>query len=484
MDDTDIPNTSNVIRLKIPGVRREGPSVTAKADVAEDARRSTLAETLRNNLESKKAMAPEDAFVLQRNLRNLIYGLRDEGRLDPKDVAREARGPNTPRLVQAIEEYVLPQGIETQADLDARHPTRTAAKKPSGYMKLALAAARLAEMDPREALMRLADGSSFWPGANLSSDADRQVAHELTGVLDHLPGFLERIFPLRRYFDLVERHEILPDHVDGRVHFTDQFDYQFWDFTAIPAVLIGRRYSDSRSVVLAVSSEAATDRSTRCDFDSLVANGRAIPTTVYRQQTFSLGVGRIGGTPRPVGILGHEIVLGHMDGIEVVENVGIDRYEPGWHRLRLRVSAEEEPVWAAWRLTDLPDYVPEVDEETGEEYPDHEPPPDVVVAPITTEWLLSRTEPGWRPSRRTGRAKFSWRWSIESMRGRLEPTDGLPALIERFLLADQEHTGFTAELAEEYKALSVAVREWVALADAENSNQLTALRDRLRDAVD
>ena len=83
------------------------------------------------------------ASCWRRISRDLIYALKDQGRLDVKDLAPAVRGERSPiREVRAIAEYIVPRKVETEAEYKAKHDRRRLATKPSGYKNLALAAAR------------------------------------------------------------------------------------------------------------------------------------------------------------------------------------------------------------------------------------------------------------------------------------------------------------------------------------------------------
>lgn len=454
-----------------PPEKEPRPSAVATASLAEATRRKEIARMVEPRLSDRKAMDFPDRIALARNVRNYIYGLEAAGQLSVRQVG--ARAFNREE-VRAIQQYVLPHGIETQAEYEAKHPNRPLAGKPARYLSIMEAAAGIAGEDRDAAILALARGTRFWPGAEHVADEERRAANEIVELLYRIPAHLDEVFPLGGYFDLVEQQRILPRDRDGGIVFRDAEEFGWWDFAAMPSVRMANRWLKPHTVpvVVAVSETKAGGKPVRVDFDAVHGAGRSFEAWVSRRQIFSLGIGRISGTVGPVAILTHEVVLPNGTDYKVGESRGVDRLCPGWNRCT--VDLGDGPLLAAWQIKDALDNPPDPDEQ------EYDAPPDVHVSPITADWLLEQKEDGWMmPKTSSFVGTVYWQVIAQVERGRIGPPEGLPSIIERCLLAQSASGGPVTEIAGRYTAFAQALKEWRALLNEKAQRKLGQVAARL-----
>lgn len=451
-----------------PEPAREPSVVTAS--LAEMTRRKEIARLLEPRFASKKSMEFSERVVMARNVRDYVYGLEAAGRLRARQVADRAFGREE---VRAIQQYVLPQGVDTEADYLASHPDRPLARKPGKYREVMLAAADIVGDDRDAALLALAKGTRFWPGAEHAADDERRAANEIVELLGHIPGHLDRTYPLGAYFDLIERQQILPMERDGGIVCDGVEEFGWWEHEGMPSVRLATRWLEPHTVpvVVAVSEIPATDDGRRVDFDAVYGAGRSFEAWVSRRQIFSLGIGRIAGVVGPVAIFTHEIVLPDGQGYRVAERRHVDRFGPGWNGCT--VDLGDGPLLAAWQLKEALDNPPDADEQEYDE------PPDVRVNRITADWLLERTETGWHIPQITGVGVQMWRVRAQIGRGRIGAADTLPSIIERYLMAESDRGGPVTEITARYTSFAQALREWRALLDEKVQRRLGQVAARL-----
>jgi hypothetical protein len=449
--DTIVPFPSPV-SMAIPQEARL--SAVESASLAETTRRKEIARIVEVQLSVKTAMNFTDRFALARNVRDYVYGLQAAGRLSVRQVG--ARAFNREE-VRALQQYVLPNGVETQSEYKARHSRRALAGKPFRYLAIMLAAAEIAGDDRNVALLQLAQGTRFWPGTEHAADGERRAANEIVELLCRIPAYLDAISPLDRYFDLVERQRILPLARESGIVFDSVEEYSWWEHEAIPAVRLARRWlrQNSVPVMVAVSQIPATGERVRVDFDALYRAGQSFESWVGRRQIFSLGIGRISGDVGPVAIFSHEVVLPDGHGYRVTKRWPVDRLSPGWNLCT--VDRGEGPVVAAWQVKEA------LDEPLDPNEQDYDEPPDIRIEPITADWLLERNEEGWLIAKTTSLNAGMWRVLTEMERGRIGSADALPSIVERCMKAQTSEIGPVTEIASRYKALIQSLKEWEVL---------------------
>lgn len=448
--------------VRPPAPEKAKPSPVASASLAETTRRKEIARVVEPRLSVRTAMDFPDRIALARNVRDYVYGLEAAGRLSVRQVGAKAFGREE---VRAIQQYVLPAGVETQAEYEAKHEKRALAGKPARYLDVVLAAAEVAGDDRDTAVLALVKGTRFWPGAEHAADDERRAANEIVELLGRIPGHLDQIFPLDRYFDLIERQQVLPLERDGGVVCDCVEEFGWWEHEAMPAVRLATRWLEPHSVpvVVAVSEIPATGGRVRVDFDAVGA-GRRFEAWVSRRQIFSLGIGRVAGVIGPVAIFSHEVVLPDGRGYAVGDRKRVDRFGLGWNRCT--VDLGDGPLLAAWQLKEALDHPPDPDEQEYDE------PPDVRVNRIKADWLLERTETGWLIPKTTGFAAGMWQVIAQFGRGRIGASDALPSIIERCLMAQTAKEGPVTDIASRYATFAQAIKEWRALLDERAQRRL------------
>lgn len=455
-----------------PVAGKEEPkiSVVASASFADATRRKETARLVEPKLAIKKAMEFSERVVMARNARDYVYGLEAANRLVVHQIGGALYGREE---VRALQQYVLPQGIDTEEEFKVRHPTRVLAGKPAKYLAVVQAAAKIAGDDPDNALLALAKGTRFWPGAEQAADDERRAANEVVELLARLPAHLDRLYPLERYFDLIERQQVLPIERDAGLVFDGVDEFGWWEHEAIPCVRMATRWLPPRTVpvVVAVSEIGVTDERVRVDFDAVHSAKRSFGAWVSRRQIFSLGIGRISGIVGPVAIFSHEVVLPNGKDYEVTDRASVDRLGPGWNRCSVDLGTG--PLRAAWQLEEA------LLDRSDEEEQEYDEPPDVRMERVTADWLLERTEGDWLIPKTTGFTAGMWHVLAQMGRGRISAPDTLPSIIERCLLAESSKEGPVTEITRRYGAFVDALKEWRAVVDARAQKRLGQVAARL-----
>lgn len=469
------PMPDNVVMFPTPArpstpENKAKPSAMASASLAETTRRKEIARVVEPRLSVRKAMDFPDRIALARNVRDYVYGLESAGRLSVRQVGARLFGREE---VRALQLYVLPADIETPAEYEAKHPKRELAGKPARYLDVVIAAAEVAGDDRDTAVLALAKGTRFWPGAEHAADEERRAANEVVELLGRISGHLDEIFPLDRYFDLIEQQQILPLERDGSIVCDGVNEFGWWEHEAMPSARLATRWLKPHSVpvVVAVSEIPATDEWVRVDFDAVSTAGRRFEASVSRRQIFSLAIGRISGVVGPVAIFSHEIVLPDDQGYAVGGRQRVDRFDPGWNLCT--VDLGNGPLLAAWQLKEAVDDPGDPDEH------EYDQPPDVRIEPITAEWLLERREVGWLIPKTTGFAAGMWQVIAQIGRGRIGAVEALPSIIERCLMAQTAKEGPVTEIAARYTGFAQALKEWRALLDERAQRRLGQVAARL-----
>ncbi|GJD44091.1 hypothetical protein AFCDBAGC_1954 [Methylobacterium cerastii] len=472
MSEHDQNTGAVIIDFPKPKDTPDRPRTTVeRASLAEVGRRDELIKILAPRLTSNTQMRWEDRLVLARNLRDYLGRLEAAGRLDVKKLADRVFGRP---LGKALQEYRLPKGIEDLAQFRSRYPNRHLAGKPVRYHQIVVEAAKQAGTDERQAVIELARGSSHWPGAEDVGDEERRAANEVAEVLRLLRLPLDEVHPLDGYFDVIERHRILPVGDGDSLAFKQLDEFEWWVQDAFPAVTLATRWlkTDPQAVVVVVSDNAAGKRLPDAEFDRLYEHHRFFESTVSTRQVFSLGIGRLENGTGPVGIYRHEVVVSSRNGHTVVRQSKADRLGPGWNCVDIKVGGQV--VQGAWQLMDALLNPP--DEEDA--YVDYDERRDVTIIPLTADWLLDTRERGWMITRSIGTGEL-WPVVANFRDSRLGHEDTLPAIIERCLLADGEKWGPVKELREHYHVVSAALRKWVATTDEKNRATLERMVTRL-----
>jgi hypothetical protein len=455
----------------VEGDDKRAPTAIERATLREDAEKSELAATLATHLDSNRALVFAEAFTLARNFRDLVYGLKEQGRLDPKDVARQARGPATAREVRALADYVVPHGVDTAADYLERHPNRPLAKKPRGFLRHARAAALLAGLDPRDAIIRLAKGTSFWPTEQAVVDGDRAAAVEVATLLADVARDLGERFCLTRYFDLVATYDLRVIDAKSGVAFEPDDKLGVWRHLAIPAIPVAVDWkSESKPAVLVVPGPDDDNPDFEV-YDRLLAADQFHPVTIRRYKHFAIGVARFGPEFQAVGVVTHSLMLPFRSAYgKVARQSRADSWGTGWERVEL--LRPHGRITAAWTLEEsLRDPAARALEGAQDERV-----PDVEIVRITPEFLLAQHRGRWaidQPSRGDG-----WRFAIDSLAptSRLGGDDALAALIERSLLTEALGGGPVADVAARCAALVAALTAW----KTENDRAIAAGLERVR----
>ncbi|MGU3659537.1 hypothetical protein [Methylobacterium fujisawaense] len=449
-----------------PGNRQKSPLATAS--LKEATRRKALAQHAEKLLLKGGQMSSEQCFVMARNLRDYVYGLVDDRLLTVRDLSNKVF--NRPE-VRAIQLYVLPKGVVTRDQFAADHPNRKLAAKSKNYLRVALAAADIAGDDRDTAILALARDTRCWPGAELIADDRRQAANEVVGLLDTAAKRLSRVFPLDRYFDLIEQHEVLPQLQGEMVVCDTTHEFNWFDYLAIPSARIASRWISPPgvSVVVAVS-EMPEGMNGNIDFDQVYRTGRTFRAQVNRREVFSLGIGRLAGAVGPVGVYSQEIVLAHGCDYEVVQQAGTDRLIPGWHPCIVKIGSSLKR--AAWQLTEALLDPPDENE-------DREGPPDIRIVPLTADWLLSDHGTRWLVKINGRGGGGGWQMLAGLTHSRLGGAESLPSIIERGLSYDTDKYGPITEMRTVYERNVAALMEWKELASAEIQARLGSVEARL-----
>ncbi|KQO61022.1 hypothetical protein ASF24_03530 [Methylobacterium sp. Leaf86] len=470
MSEDDQRNSAEIIPLFGQQNETKRPSIVERASLAEVGRRDELSKILEPRLTSSVQMKWEDRFVLARNLRDLLDGLESVGKINIKELGDQVFGR---RAAKVFQEYKLPKGLKDLAEFRARYPTRPLAGKPRRYHEIAVKAAKTAGVSERQAVIDLARGSSFWPGAEDVGDQERRAANEVAEVLRLMRHPLDEIYSLDRYFDAVERYRIVPRKgPDGLVFRQDQ-EFGWWVQDAFPTVPLATRWLQPvQNPVVVVSEQEGGKRLFDYEFDQLYGSRRFFESSVSRRQSFALGMGRLADGIGPVGVIGHEILLASSGGFTVKHQAKVDRIGPGWNRVDIEVDGRV--LQGAWQLMEALLDPPQ--EEDG--YMDGDEPPDVVIVPITADWLLGSRERGWMITRSVEPGAL-WPILVNGHDSRLGHEDTVPAIIERCLLADGEKWGPVKQLRTCYSEQSAALVTWVTEIDTTNRNRLEGMIARL-----
>jgi hypothetical protein len=454
------------------------PTAIERATLREDAEKSEFAATLEQRLDSNRALPFGTQFALAKNLRDFVYSLKAQGRLDPKDVARQARGPATAQEVRALADYVVPQGVDVAADYLARHAKRSLAKKACGFLRHALAAAELAGVDRRDAIIRLAEGTSFWPAAPTVVDGDRAAASEVATLLAEVARDLAARYALSAYFDLVETYDLRAIDTTSGIIFAPDDKIGVRRHLAIPAVPVALDWHNESKPAVLVVADAGEDPDSEY-FDRQLAEDRFHPVTIRRFKHFALGVARFGGEFQAVGVVTYSLMLASRTAYgKVGRQTRSDSWGRGWERIEL--LRPHGRIAAAWILEEaLKDPAMRAVEGV-----DDEPVPDVEIVRLTPDLLLTQRSGRWnidRPRRGDG-----WRFAIDSLvpTSRLGGDQALAALIERALLTEEFGPGPVAELADRCAALAAAAATWKRANDRTIAAGLERVRRRLSAAVD
>lgn len=449
-----------------PGNRQKSP--LAAASLAEATRRKDLALHAEKLLLRGGQMSSEQCFIMARNLRDYVYRLVDDRLLTVRDLSNKVF--DRPE-VRAIQLYVLPKGVVTSEQFAADHPNRKLAAKSKNYLRIALAAADIAGDDRDAAILALAAETRCWPGAEFIADDQRQAANEVLGLLDTVAKYLSQVFPLDRYFDLIEQHEVLPQPQGETMVFDTTQEFNWFDYLAIPSARIASQWIPPAGVSVEVAvSEVPEGMKGNIDFDQLYRTGRAFRAQVNRREVFSLGIGRLAGAVGPVGVYSHEVVLPGGRDYEVVRQAGTDRLTPGWHPCIVDIGSG--PKRAAWQLTDALMDPPDENE-------DYDAPPDIRIVPLTADWLLSDHGSRWLVKNIGKRGDGGWQLVVSFTQSRLGGAKSLPSIIERGLSLDSEQIGPIAEMRQVYERNVSALKEWKALADHQIQTRLGSVEARL-----
>jgi hypothetical protein len=437
-DENEADGVNNVFSFPASPEASERMSARKRASIEEDVRRARIFRNAIERLDRPELMSWPDRFTLAKNLRDFVYRLQDEGRLRVRDLAADVRGPNTPREVRASNEYIAPMGVETGEECRAKHPNRRFARKALAFKKMALAAARRAGADEREAILELVKGSSFWPDATAVTEDRRQAAIQVGSVLELLRRPLDAIYPLERYFDEVEEHNLLPDSFfpedeqDGHLKFDCLSNPEELDYLRIPRILLAQTTLDERKIVMVT----AKDGDAEADFEAAVMAGHSTTETIKRRRYFSLGMARLGPQVRPVGIFTHKTdmsLLGSLWGWVPYSSFA------GWNRASF--STKDGPVQFAWRLG----------EEDNAAAPE-ESSSDVYIKVLDADFLMV-PEPGswWVEWQSAGAEPFF---------SRLGGFSNLAAIIEHVLIFDRDDETLKMKLEADYRKKVEALTTW------------------------
>jgi len=450
--------------------RDDRPLPAAKAaTLAEEARNAEIYEHLNAAMGSAK-LGQADQIALAINMRDLVYGLEDRGILDIKDLAPEVRGPSTPREVRSIAEYVAPRDVVDAADYLARYEKRRLAKKSAAYLRMAVAAAKLSNTDVREAVLQLARGTRFWPEQLSASDDELRSARQVMAVLDDVVAALDRTYPLARYFESLERLQLVPiDRGDEVVC------VQEWDEEENPAEHL--IYPAVRIAVSFVADHAATlivgkigDR----DWATGAAELDTFSVTVREQRVFSVAVATIGGRNRIAGLFTKELALPNGRYGSVIKQWRSDRLGPGWRIVRIKSKAGEDE--ALWRLDDYGLSDLEMD---GFDWEEDRPSEGKLVA-VDVDFLL-RDHGRWFGDFK-GTGVFSSVERLTDGPSRIGSIRSLPRLIERALVVEQQGGGPIQALAVRYTKHVEAMEKKRKIRFDYVEGELERLRERLSDA--
>ena len=400
-------------------------------------------------------MSPEVRFLLAKNLRDFVYRLQREGRMRVRDLAAEVRGPHTPREVRAVNEYFAPIGVETEEECRAKHPKRRIAGKAKAFKRLALAAARLAGVEERDAILELVRGSPFWPDAPAVTEDRRQAANQVASVLALLRRPLDAIYPLEKYFDDVEEHRIVP-HEDPNGPALIGFGCEAYgeDHLRIPCVPVawGAR---KRCVTMYVEAkEGDVDDVFRAALDAGECKGFACDRISY----FSVGVARLGRDIRPVGI----ITFGEWTPQLECESIEFPDYdEPGRFR---RDGVDYFWVFAEFEY-DLPEAA--------------------VVRPLTADFLMEAVDGDWQIGSswkdKLTQGPDEWRAVADRGHSRLGGPSNLASIIERAVTAQGEDGTLVKELEASYRDKVEALAAWRRDKFGEIERGLERVRSQLLD---
>ena len=400
-------------------------------------------------------MSPEVRFLLAKNLRDFVYRLQGEGRMRVRNLAAEVRGPHAPREVRAINEYIAPIGVETEEECRAKHPRRRIAGKPPAFKRLALAAARLAGVEEREAILELVRGSPFWPDAPAVTEDRRQAANQVASVLALLRRPLDAIYPLEKYFDEVEEQRIVP-HEDPNGPALIGFLREAYaeDHLRIPCVPVARGARERCLTMYVEAKEGDVDEVFRAALDA----GQSKVFACDRISYFSVGVARIGRDIRPVGT----ITFGEWTPQLKCDSIEFPDYnEPGRFR---RDGVDYFWEWAEFEY-DLPEAA--------------------VVRPLTADFLTEAVDGDWQIGSfledKLTQGPDKWRAVADRGHSRLGGASNLASIIERAVTAQGEDGTLITELEASYRNKVEALAAWRRDKFGEVERGLERVRSQLLD---
>ena len=328
--------------------RDDRPLPAAKAaTLAEEARSAEICEHLNAAMGSAK-LGQADQITLAINMRDLVYGLEIAASSTSRTWAR-GTGAEHAEGVRSIAEYVAPKDVVDAADYLARYKKRRPPRSPPpicGWPRprpncRTRSSRGRPPTGPRDALL-----------ARAALRFGRRVAlgAPLVAVLDDVVAALDRTYPLARYFESLERLQLVP---------IDQGDevvcVQEWDEEENPAEHL--IYPAVRIAVSFVADHAATlivgkigDR----DWATAAAELDTFSVTVREQRVFSVAVATIGGRNRIAGLFTKELALPNGRYGSVIKQWRSDRLGPGWRSVRIKSKeGEDEALWT-WTITVYP----------------------------------------------------------------------------------------------------------------------------------
>ena len=225
--------------------------------------------------------------------------------------------------MRAISNYLAPMGVDTLKECNEKHPGRRFALKPEAYKKLALASAKLAGVDERDAILNLVADSSFWPDAPAATDERRQAANQVASVLERLRSLLDELYPVEQYFNMVEELRIVPIFGDADACVIFEKGRANLDLLRIPSAIVASKSLGEQTAVLVGARQGDSE----ADFEAAVNAGTGVKIKIERIHCFLVGAARLHSGVRPVGIFASMLVNGDLPTLS--EQMPYD-FLPGW----------------------------------------------------------------------------------------------------------------------------------------------------------